>query len=218
MTEITGKHPFPLSYLSAQSGKWVQFSKVCRWIIVIDLNHRKSTRLPYKIPLCLHLHLEMSAYCKYFLWVPNQGTIFAQLLNWSSCLNQACGYVLFSTKKIEGWEGHRIIWVGADLQVHWVQPLTTALSNRPWHWVPHPVGVFLNSPRDSNSSTSLGSPFQGLTTLSVKTFLLLSNLNLPWCSLVLFPLVLLLFVWEKRREGRKDPSHPKYREGIGCNF
>jgi len=38
---------------------------------------------------------------------------------------------------------------------------------------------FLNASRDGDSATSLGSPFQCLTTLSVKTFLLITNLNLP---------------------------------------
>ena len=47
----------------------------------------------------------------------------------------------------------------------------------------------LNTSRDGDSTTSLGSLFQCLTTLLVK-FFLLSNLNLPWCNLRPFPLVL----------------------------
>jgi len=42
---------------------------------------------------------------------------------------------------------------------------------------------FLNPSRDGDSTTSLGSLVQGLTTVSVKNFFLISNLNLPWCSL-----------------------------------
>jgi len=42
---------------------------------------------------------------------------------------------------------------------------------------------FLNTSRDGDSTTSLGSLFQCLTTLSVKKFFLISNLNLPWHSL-----------------------------------
>ena len=37
----------------------------------------------------------------------------------------------------------------------------------------------LNNPRDSDSTTSLGNPFQCLTALSKKKCLLISNLNLP---------------------------------------
>ena len=51
---------------------------------------------------------------------------------------------------------------------------------------------FLNATRDGDSTTSLGSPFQHLNTLSEKKFFLLSNLNLPLSNLRPFPLVLLL--------------------------
>jgi len=39
--------------------------------------------------------------------------------------------------------------------------------------------IFLNTSKDGDSVTSLGSLFQRLTTLSVKKFFLISNLNLP---------------------------------------
>lgn len=48
----------------------------------------------------------------------------------------------------------------------------------------------LNTPRDGHSTPSLGSPFQSLTTLVKKKFPLTSNLNLPWCCLMLCPLTL----------------------------
>ncbi|KAK4824542.1 LOW QUALITY PROTEIN: hypothetical protein QYF61_016146, partial [Mycteria americana] len=57
---------------------------------------------------------------------------------------------------------------------------------------------FLNSFRDGDSTTSLGSLFQCLTTLSVKKFFLISNLNLAWHNLRPFPLILSLVTWEKR--------------------
>ena len=57
---------------------------------------------------------------------------------------------------------------------------------------------FLNTYRDGDSTASLGSLFQCLTTLSVKKFFLISSLNLPWCSLRSLPLILLLVTWEKR--------------------
>lgn len=43
-----------------------------------------------------------------------------------------------------------------------------------------------------------GHSVQCLTSLLVKTFFLMSNLNLPWCNLRLFLLVMLLISWEKR--------------------
>jgi len=57
---------------------------------------------------------------------------------------------------------------------------------------------FLNTSRDSDSTTSIGSPFQRLTTLPEKKNFLMSKLNLPWHNLRLFPLVLLLVTWERR--------------------
>ena len=50
----------------------------------------------------------------------------------------------------------------------------------------------LNTTRVSDSTTSLGSPFQCLTTLSEMKFFLISSLNHPWCMLRPFPLVLSL--------------------------
>ena len=49
---------------------------------------------------------------------------------------------------------------------------------------------FLNTSNDGDSTTSLGSLCQCLTIFSVKTFFLISNLNLPWCNLR--PLALIL--------------------------
>jgi len=48
----------------------------------------------------------------------------------------------------------------------------------------------LNAARDGASTTSLGNLFQCFTTLCVKNFFLISNLNLPCPSLKPFPLVL----------------------------
>jgi len=57
---------------------------------------------------------------------------------------------------------------------------------------------FLNTSRDSDSTTTLGSPFQCFTTLSVKKCFLISNLNLPWHNLRPFPLILSPVSSEKR--------------------
>jgi len=51
---------------------------------------------------------------------------------------------------------------------------------------------FLKTSRDVDSITSLDILFQWCTTLSVNKFLLIFNLNVPWCNLRPFPLVLIL--------------------------
>ena len=55
----------------------------------------------------------------------------------------------------------------------------------------------LNTARDSDSTTSLGRPFQCLTTLWEKRFFFMYNLNLLWNNLWPFPWVLFV-AWEKR--------------------
>lgn len=56
------------------------------------------------------------------------------------------------------------------------------------------LSVFLKHLQDSDSITSLGRPFQCLVTPSLKKFFLLANLNLPWHSLKLCSLVLIMSV------------------------
>ena len=51
---------------------------------------------------------------------------------------------------------------------------------------------FLNTSRDGDSITCLGSPFQYLTTVSEKKFFLICKLNLHWHNLRLFPFILSL--------------------------
>ncbi|KAJ7426763.1 hypothetical protein WISP_12835 [Willisornis vidua] len=55
----------------------------------------------------------------------------------------------------------------------------------------------LNTSRDSDCITSLGSLSQSLNNLSGKKFFLMSNPKLLWHSFRLCPLVLLLFAWEQ---------------------
>ena len=61
-----------------------------------------------------------------------------------------------------------------------------------------PSTCFLSTSRDGDSTTSLGSLVQCLTTLSVKKFFLISNPNLPWRNLRPLPLILWLVTWQKR--------------------
>lgn len=75
----------------------------------------------------------------------------------------------------------------------------TTVSTKAWHW--H-VQLFLEHCQDS--TTSLGSPVQCLITLSGKKLFLMANLNLPWHSLGLCPLVLLQF---SGRRGHSTPCH-----------
>lgn len=84
----------------------------------------------------------------------------------------------------------------------------TSLSTRPWHQAPHPV--FPSAPPWSvTSPPPLGSSFQCLISLSAKNFFLMSNFNVPWCTLRLCPLVLSAAAWEKR----PTPTwfHPYFR-------
>ena len=73
----------------------------------------------------------------------------------------------------------------------------------------------LNTSRDGDSTTSLGSLSNDLTTLSVKKFFLISNLNLPWCNLRPFPLVLLLVTWENRL--RHPPATTSFQVVVESN-
>ena len=69
---------------------------------------------------------------------------------------------------------------------------------------------FLKTSRDGDSTTSLGSLFQCLATLSVKKFFLITNLNLPLCNLRPFPLSCCLSA--VRRD--QPRSHCKHLSGI----
>jgi len=78
-----------------------------------------------------------------------------------------------------------MFWVGRDLTDHLVLTpsarLLKALSN-----------LALNTSREGTSTTSLSNFCQGLTTLTVKNFFPVCNLNLPFFSLKPLALVLLL--------------------------
>ena len=74
--------------------------------------------------------------------------------------------------------------------------------------LPAPSNLALNTAREGAATASLDNLFQGLTTLRVQNFFLISNLNLPSFSLKLLPLVLSIHALVK------SPS-PRY---IGlCN-
>lgn len=82
-------------------------------------------------------------------------------------------------------ENHRIIKGGKDCQDHGVQPLTEhhhQLSPSTECHIQSFIEPF-HKGDSTTSTTSLGSLFQCLTTLSVKRFFPISNLNLPCCRL-----------------------------------
>ena len=54
----------------------------------------------------------------------------------------------------------------------------------------------LNTSRDGDYATPPGSLFQCLTTFPEKKFFLISNLNLPWYYLRLYPLLLSPYLGE----------------------
>lgn len=70
---------------------------------------------------------------------------------------------------------------------------------------------FLNTCRVGDFTTTLGSPFQYLTTLSIKKFFLMSNMKPSWWSLRPCALVLSLIFWEK-----KPTPHGRNLLSGGC--
>ena len=94
---------------------------------------------------------------------------------------------------------HRIIesWNGLG----WKEPYRSSRSKPPamgrdtFHQtrlLQAPSNLALNTAREGAPTASLGNLFQGLTALIVKTFFLISNVNLPSFSLKSLPLVLSL--------------------------
>jgi len=74
-----------------------------------------------------------------------------------------------------------------------------------------PSNMALNTDREGAATASLGSQGQGLTTLRLKNFFLISNLNLLSFSLKPLPLVLSLHV----QLGPSLPLHqPDYVPGL----
>ena len=94
-------------------------------------------------------------------------------------------------------QNHRMAWVEKDHNDHRVStPRLCAnhqrIANHQSRLPRATSSVVLNASSDGTSTTSLGNLFQCITTLWVKNFLLISNLNLPCLSLRPFPLVLSL--------------------------
>jgi len=87
-----------------------------------------------------------------------------------------------------------MVWVGRDLTDHLCSN-PSATGRDPFHQprvLQAPYNLALNTAREGTATASLGNLFQCFTTLMVKNFFLISNLNLPSFSLEPFPLVLSL--------------------------
>ena len=105
-------------------------------------------------------------------------------------------------------QNHRITKVEKDLQDHLVQ-LSTYHQYSPSKLCPlvQHLTISWTLSRDSDTTTSMVSLFQCLTTLSEKTFFLIFSLNLPFCNLRPFPLVL-SSVTQKKRLTPNSPQPP----------
>jgi len=91
-------------------------------------------------------------------------------------------------------QSHRITKVGKDTQDHPGQPAPHHQSFSLNHMSLNTMSqCSLNASRVGDSTTSPGSPFQCLTTLSEQKYLLMASLNLPWRSLSPF-LIITLFL------------------------
>lgn len=78
----------------------------------------------------------------------------------------------------------------------------------------------LNPPRGWDSTLALASLFSGLTTLSMKTCFLISNLNLAWCNLRPFPQESNEDIGVHKSQGfRHSHKHENcVREGVKWSF
>ena len=95
-------------------------------------------------------------------------------------------------------QDHWIVCVGKDLQDYEVKLPAWRSESHHWTMSLSVTSVcFLNTSRNGDFTASLDSPSQSFTTLFVKKFFLISNLNLPWCNLRPFCLVISLAMRQK---------------------
>lgn len=101
-------------------------------------------------------------------------------------------------------QNHGIMKVGEDLLISLSSIVNPVLPSRPLNHVPkcHNYLSF-NTPRVGDSTTSPGSQFVSLTTLSGKKFFLIFHLNLSRSNLRPFALVFLLVFWDHEQSGIK---------------
>ena len=92
------------------------------------------------------------------------------------------------------WHNHRIVErFGLEGTLQITQSHSPAMDRDPFHQprlLQAPSNPALSTAREGAATTSLGNLGQGLTTLIIKDFFLIPNLNLPTFSLKPSPLVL----------------------------
>lgn len=110
------------------------------------------------------------------------------------CLFQVCLHQQFKMLRRERPLGSP----GPTISLCLWPPYAIALSVTP--------ALFLNTSRDSNSTTSLGSLFQCLTTFLENKFFLISNLNSPGTHWGHFPLLHCCYLEEKANPHLATPS------------
>lgn len=137
----------------------------------------------------------------------------------------SAGQASFSCMKLQA----EAIWKHSTLQCYRIESLrldktskiiqsnlqlNTTIPAKAYHKVPC---LFISWTLPSNSTTSLGSLLQCLTTPSVKKSFPISTLNLPWCHMRPFPFVLSLAAWEKRPTlNGTSQSHETPQPGLSC--
>ena len=117
---------------------------------------------------------------------------------WATQLRHACNNqclhftqlkpTVVTCAKISSSQNHRMAWVAKEHSAHPVPtPCYVQVTNQQPRLPRATSSLALNACRDGASTASLGNLFQCISTLWVKNFLLIDNLNLPCLSLIPFP-------------------------------
>lgn len=139
-----------------------------------------------------------SIHCTYSFWESVSSSHFCLFTDtvYTTVIKKVIGL----TSKMPLSNFHRIFKIKRPLR-SWSPAVNQVLPSRlitPCLSLSAPSAHQMNTSRAGDSTISLGSQFQCLITLSVKKFFQISNVNLHWCNLRSFPLLLLLGTWERR--------------------
>ena len=153
--------------------------------------------------------LNFVIYCAYYFWGKLQcAAVLIKSINFAHCslfisprtpaslktqgwsLSNA---FLTQCRSIESFRLEKTAKTIESIHQHITARSTTKSCPRARH-----LHIFEKTSRDGDSTTFLGSLFRCSTTLLVKKFFLISDLNLPWHNLRPFLLIPWLVTWEKR--------------------
>jgi len=123
-----------------------------------------------------------------------------------------CVFVKLDHRITESQNG--LGWKGPQWSLSFNPPAMCRVANHQTRLPRATSSQALNGSRDGASTTSLGNLFQCVTTLCVKNFLPISNLNLPCLSLKPFPLVLSLFTHVNSRTPSSSEFSSWYLEDV----